>query len=316
MKPTLRQLQYLVALDEAETFSGAARYAHVSQPSLSTQIKDMEEVLGVTLVERGRGGAPLTPVGQELVGRARIILRDMEAFKTLAREAGQTFAGRIRLGTLPSIGPYLLPLVMRRLHRKYPDLRMFVREENTRDLQAHLEDGHLDVIISNPDDHPDMKAEPLFNEKIYIGVAPDDDLARDAETDAVDATHEGPPIALARLKGRELLTLGPGHKFANKVQQIADESGAHVSAEYEGTSLDAIRQMAEMGGTVAVLPSLYAYSEACEDPGIIIRRIDHTHAQRDIALIWRPTSPLSAKFRAIADELKTASETLLSQGRD
>lgn len=306
MKPTLRQLQYLVAIDEAQSFSGAARLSNVSQPSLSTQVQDMESVLGVTLVERGRAGAPLTPIGKELVRRARIILSDMDSFRTLARESGQSYAGRIRLGTIPSIGPYLLPLVMRRLHRKYPDLRILVREESTRDLQMRLEDGHLDVIISTPDDHPEMKSTPLFTENIYIGVAPDDDLAADAPNMGVDATKEGPSVALSRLKGRELLSLGPGHRFALQVQALADESGATVSAEYEGTSLDAIRQMAEMGGTVAILPTLYAYSEACEDPGIIIRRIDHPIAQRNIGLIWRPTSPLSPKFVTISEDFRAA----------
>lgn len=302
MKPTLRQLQYLVAIAEAGTFSGAARLTHVSQPSLSNQIIDMEAVLGAKLVERGRGGAPLTPVGEELVARARIILRDMESFKTLAREAGQTFAGKIRIGTLPSIGPYLLPLALRRLHKAYPDLRVFVREERTLDLQADLGTGKLDLIISTPEDHPDMKVFPLFEERLYIGVAPDDPLAE---------SNSGKPIQAEALHGRELLSLGYGHKLAIIVQRLAAISGATVSAEYEGTSLDAIRQMAAMGGTVAVLPSLYAYSEAREDPGIVVRQVAHPQARRDISLLWRPTSPLSAKFEAIGEALRSAAGELL-----
>lgn len=300
MKPTLRQLQYLVAIDEAGTFSGAAKLAHVSQPSLSTQLRDMEEVLGTTLVERGRGGAPLTPIGQELAGRARIILRDMDAFRTLAREAGQTLAGRIRLGTLPSIGPYLLPLAVRRLHRLYPDLRIVVREESTVDLQAHLEDGRLDVIISTPEDHPAMRHMMLFHETLFIGVAPDDPLAR-----------ETGPVSLRELAGRDLLTLGYGHKLSVVVGRLAEIAGAQISSEYEGTSLDAVRQMAAMGGSVAVMPSLYTRSEAHDDPGLVIRHIEADEAKRDIALLWRPTSPLSAKFHAIGQILSIASEELL-----
>lgn len=300
MKPTLRQLQYLVAIDETGSFSGAARHTHVSQPSLSNQIMDMEAVLGVKLVERGRGGAPLTPVGAELVARARIILRDMEAFKTLAREAGQTFAGKIRLGTLPSVGPYLLPLAVRNLHKTYPDMRIFVREEKTVDLQRDLETGHLDLIISTPEDHMGMKTYALFEEQLYIGVAPDDPLAR-VQGD----------VTLAELKGRDLLSLGYGHKLALVVQQLADLSGARVSAEYEGTSLDAIRQMAAMGGAVAIMPSLYTSSEAHEDPGIVTRRIDHPQARRAISLLWRPSSPLSQKFAVIGDQLKAASNVLM-----
>lgn len=304
MKPTLRQLQYLVAISEAGTFSGAARLTNVSQPSLSNQISDMEGVLGIKLIERGRGGAPLTPVCDELVARARIILRDMESFKTLAREAGESFAGKIRLGTLPSIGPYLLPLALRRLHRKYPELRVFVREERTLDLQEDLRTGKLDLIISTPEDHLDMRGIPLFEENLYVAVAPDDPLASEGE---------GGPIDVGSLQGRQLLSLGHGHKLAVIVKRLADVSQATVSTEYEGTSLDAIRQMAAMGGMVAVLPSLYAYSEAREDPGIVVRRLVHPLARRDISLLWRPTSPLSTKFEAIGAALKTASDDLLKR---
>ena len=304
MKPTLRQLQYLVAISEAGTFSGAARLTNVSQPSLSNQISDMEGVLGIKLIERGRGGAPLTPVGDELVARARIILRDMESFKTLAREAGESFAGKIRLGTLPSVGPYLLPLALRRLHRKYPELRVFVREERTLDLQEDLRTGKLDLIISTPEDHLDMRGIPLFEENLYVAVAPDDPLASEGE---------GGPIEVGSLRGRQLLSLGHGHKLAVIVQRLADVSQATVSTEYEGTSLDAIRQMAAMGGMVAVLPSLYTYSEAREDPGIVVRRLVHPLARRDISLLWRPTSPLSTKFEAIGAALKTASDDLLKR---
>lgn len=304
MKPTLRQLQYLVAIEEVRSFSGAAKQTHVSQPSLSNQVKDMEAVLGVKLVERGRGGAPLTPIGAELAARARIILRDMDALKTLAREAGQTFSGKIRLGTLPSIGPYLLPLAMRNLHKAYPELRIFVREERTLDLHRDLESGRLDVIISTPEDHLGMKKYDLFEEQLYIGVAPDDPLGQSIDD-----------ISLYKLKGRELLSLGYGHKLAIVVQRIADLAGAHVSAEYEGTSLDAIRQMAEMGGAVAVMPSLYCFSEAFEDPGIVVRKIDHKEARRDISLMWRPTSPLTEKFNEIGSQLSLAASKLLSDER-
>jgi len=300
MKPTLRQLQYLVAIEETGSFSGAARLTHVSQPSLSNQIMDMEAVLGTKLVERGRGGAPLTPIGEQLSARARIILRDMEAFRTLAREAGQTFAGKIRLGTLPSIGPYLLPLAVRNLHREYPQLRILVREERTLDLHQHLQDGRLDLIISTSTDHPGMKAMTLLEEQLYIGVATDDPLA--AISDAIN---------IEELRNRNLLSLGYGHKLALTVQRLADLSGGHVSTEYEGTSLDAIRQMATMGGAVAVMPSLYTASEAREDPGLVIRRINHQEAQRTISLLWRPSSPLSDKFRTIGDILQQAAQDLL-----
>ncbi|MGB6319523.1 MAG: LysR substrate-binding domain-containing protein, partial [Litorimonas sp.] len=225
----------------------------------------------------------------------------MDAFRTTAREAGQTLTGRIRLGTLPSIGPYLLPLAVRRLHRMFPDLRIIVREERTLDLQSHLEDGRLDVIISTPEDHPAMRNITLFHEQLFIGVAPDDPLAEGTG-----------PLKLSELAGRDLLTLGYGHKLSILVRRIAELAGAQVSTEYEGTSLDAVRQMAAMGGSVAVMPSLYMRSEAEQDPGLVVRRIDDSEAERDIALIWRSTSPLSQKFQTIGTVLAKAAGDLLS----
>lgn len=300
MKPTLRQMEYLVAIADTGTFGEAAKRTFVSQPSLSAQIKDMEQHIGVSLLERGRHGALLTPVGEEMVARARIVLRQVEEMKVLGREAEGTLAGRVKLGVLPTVGPYLLPQATRRLHRAYPDLRLFVREERTTDLQDHLTSGLFDVIISTPEDHPDTKSLPIVQENIYICIAPDDPLAVSRA-----------PIKLKALAGREFLTLGHGHKFATVVKNLASQAGATTSGEYEGTSLDAIRQMASMGGSVAVLPSLYAISEAKRDPQLIVRPINHPLAQRQISLIWRYSSPLAAKFERVGSVFTSVAEDIM-----
>lgn len=300
MKPTLRQLEYLVAIAETGTFSEAAKRIYVSQPSLSAQVKDMEFHLGAPVFERGRQGALLTPVGSELVRRARIVLSDVEDMKALARESEGTLAGRVKLGVLPSVGPYLLPQAVRKLHSQYPDLRLSVREERTADLKEHLADGHFDVVLSTPEDHLATQALPILTENIYICVAPDDALAAERGT-----------ITLSALKGRELLTLGYGHQFAVVVKTLASIGGAFTSEEYQGTSLDAIRQMASMGGGVAVLPSLYAISEAKRDPQLIVRPIEHPLAKRNISLIWRETSPLAEKFQKISAVFKEVASDLM-----
>lgn len=289
MKPSLRQLQYLVAISETGTMSEAAARTFVSQPSLSIQIKDMEVQLGAPLVERSRKGAILTPLGEDIVIRARLILRQIEDLKSLAKEVSGTLAGQIKLGVLPTVGPYLLPQATRELHARYPELRLTVQEESTRDLETHLSDGRLDVIISTLDNHPQRQSRTLLTENIYICVAPDDALAQKLG-----------PVKLSDLKGREFLTLGPGNSFASVVSNLAILAGATTGGGYAGTSLDAIRQMASMGGSVAVLPSLYAISEAKKDTGLIVRKIDHTSAQREIALVWRETSPMAEKFSKIS----------------
>ncbi len=301
MKPTLRQLEYLVAIADTGTFSAAAKTTYVSQPSLSAQVKDMEDHLGASLLERGRHGALLTPIGKDVVARARIVLRQVEELKVLAREAEGTFSGRIKLGVLPTVGPYLLPQVTRELHAAYPELRLFVREERTVDLQEHLSDGRFDLILSTAEDHPDTQSINIVRENIYICVAPDDVLASSRDA-----------IPLMALKGREFLTLGYGHKFATVVKDLAAKAGATASGEYEGTSLDALRQMASMGGGIAILPSLYAISEAKRDPQLIVRRIDHKLAQREISLVWRNASPLTKKFTTIGEVMKSVAAHIMN----
>lgn len=300
MKPTLRQLEYLVAVADTGTFSAAAKRTFVSQPSLSAQIKDMEAHINAPLLERGRHGALLTPIGEEMVKRARIVLRQVEAMKVLGREAEGSLAGRIKLGVLPTVGPYLLPRATRNLHKTYPDLRLFVREERTSDLQTHLTSGHFDSIISTPEDHPETNSIPIVTENIYICIAPDDPLAASAG-----------PVKLIALKDRVFLTLGHGHKFATVVKNIAHQAKATTNDEYEGTSLDAIRQMASMGGSIAVLPSLYAISEAKRDPQLIVRPIDHALAKRNISLIWRKSSPLAKKFEKIGTVFKNVADEIM-----
>lgn len=299
MRPTLRQLQYVVAVAETGRFGDAATRMNVSQPSLSAQIADAEALLGVQLFERGRNGAITTPLGKDFVRRARAILSHMEDLKAAMVDGDKAMAGRIRLGVLPSIGPYLLPMAVKRLHAQYPEFRMSVREDRTIDLKAALNDGAVDTVISTAEDHQDANHTPLFKEQFWICAAQDDPLA-----------GEG-PVRPSDLKGRELLTVGYGYRFSLIVQQIADASRAQVSSEFQGTSLDAIRQMAAMGAGVAILPSLYASTEARRDPDLTLRPIDHPLAARMISLIWRPTSPLGQQFETIASILKDVSTELL-----
>lgn len=302
MRPTLRQLQYLVAIAETGRFSEAAKRVNVSQPSLSAQVARMEEELGVTLIERAPSGALLTPKGADILERARAILRDMEDLKASARQESSALEGLIRLGVLPTIGPYLLPLATRRLHARFPQLRFSVREERTIDLNAHLHNGEFDTIISIRNDLSGVRALPLFEEKLWICVAPDDPLATDFS-----------PIRPEQLHGRELLSLGHWQNLNVKVQALAGTAGARVNTEYAGTSLDSLRQMAEMGTGVAILPGLYALSEMRRDPHLIIRRIDYPPASRVISLIWRGSSPISAQLETLSDVLKQAATELLDE---
>ncbi|MEZ5947216.1 MAG: LysR substrate-binding domain-containing protein [Hyphomonas sp.] len=300
MRPTLRQLQYLVAIAETGKFHEAAKALNVSQPSLSAQIAEAEEQLGAVLVERGRHGAFMTPVGEEVVRRARAILAQVEDLKSVARRPKGDVAGRYRLGTVPTIGPYLLPSAVKELHRLYPDLRMSVREERTVDLEERLSDGRLDMIISTAEDHVNGQQMTLFEETLYVCAAQEDPLSQE----------EG-PVSLDALKGRELLSLGPGHRLSVITQRLADVAGAHVSTEYEGTSLDAMRQMATMGAGIAILPNLYAVVEAQRDPTQVVRPIRHELARRRISLIWRKGSPVTPAIEAFGQVFRDVAAELI-----
>lgn len=300
MRPTLRQLQYIVAVADCGRFRDAAIQLGVSQPSLSEQISDAEAQLGVTLIERARTGAVLTPAGVEVVRRARIVLTQVEDLKTVARQVAGGVAGRYRLGTIPTIGPYLLPSAVRELHQLYPDLRMSVREERTIDLDEKLNDGRLDMIISTAEDHLHAELMQLFDEQLYACTASDDPIA-----------EETGPMNISALRGREILSLGYGHRLSAVVQKLAEAAGAHVSTEYEGTSLDAIRQMAGMGAGIAIVPSLYALIEASKDPHQIIRPIDHPLARREISLVWRAGSPLEQNIQKLGLVFRDVAADLL-----
>ena len=301
MRPTLRQLQYLVAVADTGKFNEAARSVNVSQPSLSAQIAEAEEQLGAVLVERGRHGAIMTPMGEEVVRRARAILAQVEDLKALVQRSEGEVAGRYRLGTVPTIGPYLLPSAVKELHRLFPELRMSVREARTADLEERLGDGRLDMIISTPEDHVNGECMELFEETLYVCAAQEDELSR----------RTG-PVELDALKGRELLSLGPGHRLSLIIQHLADAAGAHVSTEYEGTSLDAVRQMATMGAGVAILPNLYAVVEAQRDPTQVVRPIRHSIARRKIGLIWRRGSPLASTISSMGEVFRDVALEILA----
>ncbi|MEM1036808.1 MAG: LysR substrate-binding domain-containing protein [Pseudomonadota bacterium] len=300
MKPTLRQLQYLVAIAETGRFGDAAKKVHVSQPSLSAQIADMEAQLGTQLVERGRAGSILTPAGEDVLHRARVVLKDMDDLKAAAQQYSGEMAGRVRLGVLPSIGPYLLPMAAKRLHAQFPALKLSVREESRQALFEKINDGRFDLILTVGGEQEGLVTRSILTENLYTCLAPDAELAQTSG-----------PIKASELKGATLLTLGQDFVLSRTVRDLAAVTGAHISDEYEGNSLDALRQMAAMGTGIAVVPSLYAASETRNDDGVVVRRIDASDMQREVQLAWRVTTPLDNVFSAMADILSEEAHKLI-----
>lgn len=292
MRPTLRQLQYFVAVADHSAFGAAAQSLAVSQPSLSKQLAIMEDELGAPLFERTSRRVTLTPLGRLLLDRARVILQDVREFRAIAKGSVGLFGDRLSIGVLPSIGAYFMPIANRRLHQLFPDLRLVVQEGATVQLLELLRAGKVDAVIGTPNNAPEFESIPLFSETLWICAASDDPLSRSTS-----------PILAADLKGRPLLALSPEFTLADVVQRLALEAGAYVNHDYQGGSLDAVRQMAVMGAGVAVLPSLYALAEAVRDPEFVVRRIDHPLAVHEIVLHWRRASPLREDFTQLAKRL-------------
>ncbi|MDT8854023.1 LysR substrate-binding domain-containing protein [Paracoccaceae bacterium Fryx2] len=276
MRPTLRQLEYIVAVARHGRFGLAAESLNVSQPSLSAQIAEVEADLGTRLFLRGRQGVQPTAAGAEVIRRAQKILREVEDLRASVTH-GLPFGGRLRLGVLPSIGPYLLPRAIASIHRQHPDLRVAVREENTQGLEQGLRAGRFDLIVSTPEDHPNTRQVRLFGERLWIAVARDDPLA------ASEA-----PVAAGDLRGRVFLTLDRGHRLSRIVHALASACGGIVSDDYEGTSLDSVRLMAASGAGIAILPELYAREQAAIRRDVVLRLLRAEGASRDIALL-QPT---------------------------
>ncbi|MFM9843691.1 MAG: hydrogen peroxide-inducible genes activator [Dongiaceae bacterium] len=291
--PTLKQFRYFVAVADALSFRRAAELAHISQPTLSAQLSVLERRLGVQLVERSRSRVMLTPVGKEVVAKARLVLRDVQDIVDLAQHGRDPLAGRVRLGVLPTLGPYMLPLVLPEMHRRYRSLSLYIREGLAEDLAGRLAGGDIDLALTAlPVNGSELEIAPLFREPLLLVAGREHPLAAKREVRRRD------------LSGQKLLALERGHRLHRDVRALAVECGADLLPEYEGTSLDTLRQMVGMGMGLAFLPSLYAYMEARGDRQIAVCRFTDRRPARTVVLAWRRTSPRRAQFSRLADLMR------------
>jgi LysR family hydrogen peroxide-inducible transcriptional activator len=288
--PSLQQFRYLVALSETLHFRRAAERCHVSQPTLSGQIRELEDRLGAQLVERGRRAkVVLTPTGKEIAARARQVLRDVGDIVELAKFGREWLNGTIRLGVLPTLGPYLLPHVLPELHQSYPQLRLYVREGMPGALINALEDGDLDLLLFPlPVREADLTFARLFREPLWIVAPADHPLAAKPFAEPAD------------LKGATVLALEPGHRLHDQVRALCQDYGAVLSLDYEGTSLDALRLMVGMGMGLSFLPALYVRSETPKDHEVVARPLRQRPPSRLIAMVWRRHSARGEEFQTLA----------------
>ena len=292
-RATIRQVGYFIAVAETLSFRQAARRLQVSQPTLTHQILALEETLGLELFERSRAGTKLTPAGRELLPNARRSLEELQGLCDHATSLSRGPGGTYRLGVSATLGPYLLPLVLPPIHRRYPALKLYVREGAPRDLESGLVSGDYDVILSPlPVDALGLNVVPLFREPLKLVLPADHRLAKKKRIDRQD------------LEGESVLTIEEHHHFHQQIKQLCERLGAHVMRDYEGTSLDTLRQMVVMGMGIAFLPALYIRSEIHRPQELRVERLHGEEVYRTHALVWRKSFPASALFRAVAEQIR------------
>lgn len=288
--PSIRQLEYLAALHSTRHFRRAAESVGVSQPTLSAQLKVLEERLGVQLVERDRSSVIFTPVGEEILGVARGVLRDVQEIRDVAASQRGEFGGLIRLGLPPTIGPYLLPRMLPELHKTYPKLKLYVREEVPHQLPNSLTEGRHDVLITPlPVAGSEFETVAVFREPLVIVAPADHPLA---------AT---PTIDRIQLRGQSILSLEEGHQLHEQVEAICEDFGADLLLDFEGTSLDTLRQMVAIGMGLSFLPGLYVEAALRSDKSVTALTLKGRSLFRTIGLVWRRTSARSGEFKKLAE---------------
>lgn len=295
----LRDLRYLVALADHRHFGRAAAACFVSQPTLSTQIRKLEEELGVALVERAPRKVMLTPIGAQVADRARRIVADVEQMKELARRSMDPEAGSIRLGLFPTLGPYLLPHAVPLLRERFPQLELLLVEEKSDVLLSRLRDGRLDAaILALPVEEDTLHAEFLFEEPFLLAVSDRHPLA--------SREH----LSLQELSSQKLLLLEDGHCMREQALDVCRLSGAGEHAEFRATSLETLRQMVAANVGVTLLPTLATKPPVAPSPHLKLIDFSDSRPTRRIALVWRRSSAMHAFLERFAGVLRELPQAL------
>jgi LysR family hydrogen peroxide-inducible transcriptional activator len=290
----LRDLRYLVAVADHGHFGRAAEACNVSQPTLSTQLKKLEDYLGATLFERTNKTVQITPIGAAILARARNALAEVDAILDLARGRAGPLAGPLRLGVIPTLGPYLLPWLVPRLTRAFPALELVIHEDVTAALLDRLRTHRIDAaLLALPaDGDEEIESVPLFDEPFWF------------------ACPTGHPLAAAEsvserdLGGDDLLVLAEGHCLRDQALAVCGRGGPRSSvADFRATSLETIRQMVAAGMGSTLFPALAV--DRARSTDIVLKPLAEPAARR-IALVWRPSYPRAEDFARLAETVRAA----------
>jgi len=288
----LRDLHYLVALADRRHFGKAAADCFVSQPTLSTQIRKLEEELGVALVERAPRNVMLTPIGKDMAERARRIVAEAEQMKETARRSRNPEAGSVRLGLFPTLGPYLLPHAVPHIRKRFPRLELLLIEEKSEILLTRLRAGQLDaVVLALPIHDEQLHTQFLFEEPFVLAVPETHRLAQ-RET-----------LRLAELSREKLLLLEDGHCLREQALEVCHLAGAGEMGEFRATSLETLRQMVAADVGITLLPTLAVKPPVARSRNIRLVRFKGTQPSRNIAMVWRRSSAMHGFLLKLAQVL-------------
>jgi len=293
--PTLKQLQYLVALKDHGHFGRAAEACFVTQSTLSAGLRELESLIGITLVERTRRVVRFTPLGLRIAEKAQRVLREAEELGDLARAAGKPLSGDLRMGVIPTIAPFLLPRILPKLRAAWPDLKLYLREETTGAACDSLHRGHLDcVLLALPYHCGDIESVDLFLDRLFIAF-PAGEMegpARGISANDIDETR--------------LLLLEDGHCLKDHVLAACNRPELRAEAAMLGTSLHTLVQMVDNGLGVTLFPCMALDAGILDNTHVVAKPLDADHPARRIALAWRRGSPREKEFRLLADALREA----------
>jgi LysR family hydrogen peroxide-inducible transcriptional activator len=290
--PTIRQLQYLLALRQQGHFGRAADACYVTQSTLSAGLRELEALLGVTLVERTRRVVRFTALGERIADKALRVLREAEELAEMARAEGRPLHGELRMGVIPTIAPFLLPAMLPRLRREWPDLKLYLREEPSQAACEALQRGQLDcVLLALPYGCGDVDSLALFDDPLFVAF-PRGEAPAGAEVDAgaIDETR--------------MLLLEDGHCLKDHALSACNRPDLRAHAAMMGTSLHTLVQMVDNGLGVTFIPAMAIEAGILEGTQVVAKPLRSDHGFRRIALIWRRSSPRETEFQLLGAALR------------
>ncbi len=289
----IRDLKYLITVADLKHFGKAAEACFVSQPTLSMQLKKLEDELDIQIFERNNKQVLITTAGQAIINQAHIILREVDQLKSIAQMARDPFAGVFRLGVIPTIAPYLLPHIMAPLKKSLPRLELFLLEEKTSRLIKELKDGKIDAaILALPIHDTELAEQLLYAEAFYVALP------------STHSLNKKKTIKISDLTNETILLLDDGHCLRDQALEVCNITTIQEKSDFRATSLETLRQMVIAGSGLTLLPELAIQSPHGKNQTMHIIPFAKPTPKRDVAIIWRKNSPRAQVIEKIAEVIK------------